>query len=52
MRRRELFKAAFASDTVIPAAAAQEIAGRSSGLLSLTLIDVRIISASGGRNYP
>jgi hypothetical protein len=51
MRRRELFRAAFASATVIPAAAAQEIAGRSSGLPTLTIKDVRIISIGGGRNY-
>jgi mannonate dehydratase len=51
MNRRELLKAAFASTSLVPAAAAQETARRLNGLPPLTIKDVKVITTSGGRNY-
>jgi mannonate dehydratase len=51
MTRRELFKAAFTGAVLIPAAVAQEVTRRSSGLPPLTIKDVKIITTNGGHNY-
>jgi len=51
MNRRQLIQTALASAPLIPQAAAQEAAKRTSGLPSLTIKDVKVITTTAGGNY-
>ncbi len=51
MNRRELIKKALAAVPLMPAAVAQEVARKTTGLPPLTIKDVKIITTNGGRNY-
>jgi mannonate dehydratase len=48
MNRRDFWKGALAA-SVVPAATAQEVARRTTGLPPLTIKDVKVITTSGGR---
>ena len=51
MNRRQLIQTALASAPLIPQAAAQEAAKRTSGLPPLTIKDVKVITTTAGGNY-
>ena len=51
MNRRQLIQTTLAAAPLIPAAAAQEAAQRTTGLPSLTIKDVKVITTTAGGNY-
>jgi mannonate dehydratase len=51
MNRRQLIQTALASTPLIPQAAAQEAAKRTTGLPALTIKDVKVITTTAGGNY-
>jgi mannonate dehydratase len=51
MNRRQLIQTALASTPLIPQAAAQEAAKRTTGLPALTIKDAKVITTTAGGNY-
>src|SRR5581483_4181473 len=51
MNRRQLIRTALAAAPLVPDAAAQEAARRTTGLPPLTIRDVKVISTTAGGNY-
>jgi mannonate dehydratase len=51
MNRRQLLQTALAATPLIPQAAAQEAAKRTTGLPALTIKDVKVITTTAGGNY-
>jgi mannonate dehydratase len=51
IHRRDLVKRLLAGVSLVPTAAAQEVAKRTNGLPPLTIKDVKVITTSGGSHY-